>query len=310
MIERLRALCMAAFAALVIGGCALPKPEFNQTYLPNTAPGAPGKSIELTAAVENNAVKNGRLSAAAIKALPLSLYWIEDDSLLFSILSKDRHKSLHSFLVSRSTGQIKMLEDAERDALLRKLENKIIADKTGSSLAKLAEFAVTAAGALAGGRGGMDLTGLTGKSHRGKHFLGKLENNGNVLDIDATVGRSKWAILSSFYDCYYEIKNRQTGEMLNGKAKIEKVGKEQESLENWLKSWKISPDGRSYLIEKTATLIGPENGEDTLIANYPYAALDVNPDWDRIALLMINKDEKTKQVNYWIEFYPFSYRHK
>lgn len=298
-----------AIAILVIAGCASPKPKFDQTYLPNAVPGSPGKRIELAAAV-NNAVKKDHLSGSNIKALPLSLYWIEDDCLLFSILSKDRHKSLHSFLVSRSTGQIKTLEDAERDALLRKLENKIIADKTGSSLAKLAEFAVTAAGALAGGRGGMD---LTGKSHRGKHFLGKLENNGNVLDIDATVGRSKWAIFSSFYDCYYEIKNRQTGEMLNGKVKIEKAGKEQESLENWLKSWKISPDGRFYLIEKTATFIVPGTEDDTvqtLIEDYPYAALDISPIWDQIALLMNKEDEKTKQMNYWIEFYPFSYRNK
>jgi len=75
------------------------------------------------------------------------------------------------------------------------------------------------------------------------------------------------------------------------------------SQENWLKSWKISPDGRFYLIEKTATFIVSGNKEDTvqsLIENYSYAALDVSPNWDQIALLMTKEDEKTKQMNYWI----------
>ena len=308
--KRLIASCLVAFTTLVIGGCALPKPEFNQTYLPNTVPGAPERRIELTAAV-NNAVKNGRLSAPDIKALPLSLHWIEDDALLFSILAKDRHKSLQSFLITRSTGQIKALEDAEKDALLSKLENKIIADKTGSSAAAFGKFVLTAATALAGWRGGMGISG--GGSHGGEHFSGTLENDGYVLDIDAAVKRNKWSIFPSFYNCYYNIKNRQTGETLKGKMEIEKSGKKQESLENWLKSWKISPDGRYYLIEKTATFIVPGNDDDsvqTLIEDYPYAALDISPIWDRIALLMNKEDEKTKQMNYWIELYPFSYRNK
>lgn len=301
MMKRLIVLCMVAFAALAIGGCTHPKPEFNQTYLPNTVPGLPQKRIDLTAADVN------KKTSSDIQALPLSLYWIEDDNLLFSILSKDRHKSLYSFLVTRSTGQIKALEDAEKDALLRKIEKKIIPDKTESSLAEFAKFVLGVTVALVA-RGG-------GSSGGGEHFQGKIENNGYVLDIEATVeqGKGTWAIFYSTYNCYYKIRNRQTGETIKGKEKIEKLGEEQESLENWLKSWRISPDGRFYLAGKTATFIVPENNEDTvqtLIENYSYVALDVSPKWDHIALLMVKEDEKTKQRNYWIEFYPFDYRSK
>jgi hypothetical protein len=302
MMKRLIVTCTVALTALIVGGCALSKPEFNQTYLPSSVPGAPERRIELTAAVVN------KKTGSDIKAHPLSLHWIEDDNVLFSILSKDRQKSLHSFLVTRSTGQIKALEDAEKDALLSKIENKVVADKSGSIVAELAKFAMAATVAIVA-RGGSGSGG-------GERFQGKLEISGYVLDIDATVDSGKWvwAIFYSSYDCYYNIKNNKTGETLNGKAKIEKLGQweEHESLENWLKSWRISPDGRFYLIEKTATFIVPENNDtvQTLIENYPYAALDISPKWDQIALLMVKEDEKTKQKNYWIEFYPFSYRNK
>jgi len=303
--KRLIESCMVAFTALVIGGCALPKPEFNQTYLPNTAPGVPSERIDLTMAIDS-ALKRSRLSASDLNTLPLSLFWIEDDALLFSIFSKDRQKPLHNFLVTRSTGQIKMLENAEKDALLSRTERDTIFDKTGSTAGGLTKFALEATIALAGLHGGMNISG-----GGGEHFSIKLENNGYVLDIDATVKRNKWSIFPSSYNCYYNIKNEQTGETHEGKVKIEKSGKKRESLENWLKSLKVSPDGRFYLIEKTSTVIGPGNKGDTvqrLIENYPYASLDISPIWDRIALLMTKKNEKTKQMDYWIEFYPFSYK--
>ncbi len=305
MMNRLLVSYLAVSTALILGGCALPKPEFNQTYLPNAAPGAPDGRIELTAVLADQAAKDWHMTGSDIKALPLSLYWIKDDNLLFSILSKDRHKSLHGLLVTRTTGQVRMLEDAENDALPGRFEKNIL---TGSGAAEVAKFFTETAAAVAGLRGGMDISGRPGE-----HFSGTLENNGYVLDIDARVKRNKWSIFPSSYDCYYRIKNSRTGEMLEGKTKIEKSGKKRESLENWLKFWKISPDGRFYLIGKTATFIDSENRGDSvqrLIENYPYASLDVSPGWDRIALLMAQKNEKTKQMDYWIEFYPFSYKHR
>jgi hypothetical protein len=308
MIKRLIVSCLAAYTALMIGGCTPPKPEFNQTYLPNAAPGAPVERIELTEMLANKAAKNWHMSGSDIKALPLSLHWIGDDNLLFSILSKDRQKPLHSLLVIRRTGQIRVLEDAEQDALMSGVEKNILADNTGSWAAELAKFAVQATTTLAGLHGGMNIDGGSGE-----HFSGKLENNGYVLDINARVKRNKWSVFPSSYNCYYSIKNSRTGETLEGKAKIEKSGKKRESLENWLRSWKISPEGRFYLIRKTATFIDPENGGNTdcrLIEHYPYVSLDVSPSWDRIALLMTKKNEKTKQTDYWIEFYPFSYKNR
>jgi hypothetical protein len=47
-----------AITILLVGGCSHPKPEFNQTYLPNTIPGAPGRKIELTAAVVNKETRS------------------------------------------------------------------------------------------------------------------------------------------------------------------------------------------------------------------------------------------------------------
>jgi hypothetical protein len=302
MMKRLIMLCVTAIAALVFGGCAHPKPDFNQTYLPKTAPGSPERRIELTTAVVNKATKNG----TEVKARHLSLYWIENDDLLVSVLSKDRRKVSYSFLVSYSTGQVKAIEDAEKDALLSKIEKKVSADKKGSSVGEFIGLIVQATITIAAGGGGGSGSG------GGSRFLGNIENNGYVLDIDATVDRrSKWSIFPSSYECSYKIKNRQSGETLKGKAVIDKLGEEQASAVNWLKSWRISPDGRLYLIGQTATLIDSENNEDTvhaLIENYSYAALDVSPKWDEIALLMIKVDEKTKQKSYWIEFYPFDYR--
>ena len=295
MMKRFILPCMVIFTMLVANGCAHPKPEFNRTYLPNTVPGVTNKRIELTAELVDRSAGTGH---------PLFLYWVEEDNLLLSILDADRRKSLYSFLVTASTSEIKQLEDTEKDALLSKIEKKIIVDKTGSSVVEFVGFALQVTISLAGGGGG---SGSGGTSH----FLGNIENNGYALDIDATVRRSKWDIFPSAYNCSYQIKNRQTGRTLKGKARIKKQGSKQESLENWLKSWRISPDGRSYFIGKTATLIDSESKRDaaqSLIEHYSYVELDISPRWDQIALLVILEDEATRQVRYWIEFYPFWYR--
>jgi hypothetical protein len=301
--KRLIVSCMVAFTALVIGGCALPKPEFNQAYLPNAVPGSPQKRIDLPRYVTDKAsVKKWGLFGKSTTCLPASLYWVEEDNLLFNISREENKSVLHSFLIIPSTGEIKLLEGAEMDALLSNIEKGASVASTKTAAGKTAQVITSI------------LVGLAGKDAKFEEpYKGRIENNGTILDFDIKM-KEKWAGFSSTdYDVAYAIKNKQTGNTVSGHSRVafKNENEVENELKTWLKSWRVSPDGRYYLIGKTVTVVDSIGGAfTTLIENYEhaYAGLDISPRWDRIALLIIKQDGKTKQMNYWIEFYPFDYR--
>ncbi len=309
-------LSVVVIAILIIVGCApLPKPEFNQTYLPNTVPGSPLKRIVLTQAViDKVSVKEKvRRSYYLISYLPASMYWIEKDNLLFNIFSQDYFDTLlYSFLVIPSTGQIKLLEGAEKDALLSKMEKSL---RYASSETLADDIAKTTIGVLSA------LTGGPGIRFK-KDYNGKLENNGTDLNFIISLKYHRGGAFSSaYYDCHYTVTNSRTGTTFeaNRRIKNEDVGEYKLNddtvkyeVKDWLKSWRVSPDGRYYMIGKTAIFVDPEKKSafTALIENYSFTGFDISPGWDEIALLIIKEDEKTKQMNYSIEFYPFSYRNK
>ncbi len=316
--KRLIVSCMVAFTALVIAGCARPKPEFNQTYLPNTVPGSPQKRIDLPKYVTDKAsVKKWSLFGKSTTYLPTSVYWVEEDNLLFNVLSEGKKSLLYSFLIIPSTREIKLLEGAEKYALLGEIDKNtslVSSETKGKRALKGVATALIAAlqiaGALAGGGGGGSGPNFS------DDYQGKIENNGTVLNFDISIKKKGGSAFSSaYYACGYVAKNSRTGTTLSGKRRFADIDEDrvEHEVKEWLKSWRVSPDGRYYVIGGSATFVDPEeeySAFTNLIENYDrvYAGFDINPRWDKIALLNIKEDEKTKQVNYWIEFYPFDYR--
>jgi hypothetical protein len=236
------------------------------------------------------------------------VYWVEEDNLLFNVMSEDKKSLLYSFLIIPSTSEIKLLEGAERHALLGEIDKNASLVSTETWAGKTAKTIVSALSGLTGGRG------IT----FGKPYTGKIENNGTVLNFDISIKRAGGgsAFSSAYYVCDYVAKNSRTGTTLTGNRRFADIDEDrvEPEVKDWLKSWRVSPDGRYYVIGGSATFVDPEEEENStytnLIENYDrvYAGFDISPRWDKIALLNIKDDEKTKQMNYWIEFYPFDYR--
>ena len=307
--RRLILLGVATFIFMAISGCTHYKPEFNQTYLPNTVPGSPQKRIDLPKYVTDKAsVKKWSLFGKSTTYLPTFVYWVEEDNLLFNIMSEGNKSLLYSFLIVPSTGEVKLLEGAEKYTLLGKIEKNVSFASTETKAGVIAKEIGRALVAFAfqadpGGK---------------RDYVGQIENNGTVLHFDITIREKGASALStaSKYSSEYVVKNRQTGSTVEGTGITvisQKVDQAEYEFRKWLKSWRVSPDGRYYVIGNTVTFVDPEEeyGAFTnLIENYDrvYAGFDINPRWDKIALLNIKEDKKTKQMNYWIEFYPFDYR--
>jgi hypothetical protein len=304
---------------LFAAGCAPPpKPEFDQTYLPNTVPGSPQKRIDLPKLVTDKAlVRKWGLFSNSTTYLPTSLYWVEEDNLLFNITSEDNKSLLYSFLIIPSTGEIKLLEGAEKDALLGEIDKNtsfVSSETTGNKVLKGVAtaliIALQVAAAAAGGGGSGSGPNFS------EDYKGKIENNGTVLNFDISIKKKGGGAFSSaYYACGYAARNSRTGTTLKGDSRFadDSEGGVEHEVKEWLKSWRVSPDGRYYVIGSTATFVDPEEeyaAFANLIKNYDraYDGFDINPRWDKIALLNIKKDDKTKQMNYWIEFYPFDYR--
>lgn len=307
--KRLIASCMVAFMVLAIAGCALPKPEFNQTYLPNSVPASPQKKIDLPKyAADKASVKKWGLFGKSTTYLPTSLYWVEEDNLLFNIASEDGKSLLYSFLIIPGTGEVKLLEGAEKYTLLGKIEKNVSFASTETKAGVIAKEIGRALVAFA----------FQADSGGKRYYVGQMENNGTVLHFDITIREKGASVLStaSKYSSEYVVKNRQTGSTVEGTGVTvisQKVDQAEYEFRKWLKSWRVSPDGRYYVIGNTVTFVDPAEGIfTTLIENYEhaYAGFDISPRWDKIALLIVKEDERTKQKNYWIEFYPFDYRKK
>lgn len=315
---------VVGFLCMAISGCTHYKPEFNQTYLPNTVPGAPQKRIDLPQYVTDRAsVKRTASFFTSTTYLPVSLHWLEEDNLLFNIISEDKKSVLYSYLIIPSASEIKLLEGAEKYALLGEIEKNaslVSSESLGKRAFKgfVTALAVAAyvAAAVAGGGGGGSIGSGSGFSD---DYQGKIENNGTVLDFDIKIRSERgWAFSStSSYSLKYVAKNERTGNAVRGKTllnisnDVHQANKDivQDEARKWLQAWRVSPDGRYYVIGASATFVEAEDGyEEELISNYDriYDGFDINPRWDKIALLNSKEDERTGQMDYWIEFYPFA----
>jgi len=308
--RRLMLFGIVTFMMMATSGCTLIKPEFHQAYLPNAVPGSPQKRINLPKLVtQKTLAKRGGFFSKS-RYFPTSLYWVEEDNLLFNVMSEGRQSVLYSFLIIPSTGEIKLLEGAERYALLSELDKRtslVSAETAGSQfikgVGKVLAFTLSIALAAAGGSS-------SGSGDFADDYKGRIENNGTVLDLDIELKRSG--------QLKYTTKNDRVENTLKGEVLLESNGNKDSVVDNagkWLNSWRISPDGRYYVISSSATIADSKEEYSAfteLIENYDleYAGFDINPRWDKIALLNAKENEKTKQMNYWIEFYPFDYRNK
>jgi hypothetical protein len=306
--RRLMLFGMVTFMMMAISGCTHIKPEFNQTYLPNAVPGSPKKRIDLPKLVTQKTVAKRGGFFSKSRYFPTSLYWVEEDNLLFNVMSEGKQSVLYSFLIIPSTGEIKLLEGAEKHVLLGELDKRtslVSAETAGSQFLKGAASAliitlqIAAAAATGGGNLGTDFA---------DDYTGRIENNGKVLDFDISIKRSGKVT--------YTTKNNRTENTLKGEVLLESTGNIDSvdyNARKWLNSWRISPDGRYYIISSSAMIADSKEeyaAFEELIDSYDqvYAGFDINPSWDKIALLNSKEDERTKQVTYWIEFYPFDYR--
>ncbi len=220
---------------------------------------------------------------------------------------------LHSFVVNPATGEIRLLEGAEKSALAGDLDKRISFVRTDSVLGEILKTVAMIAVAVASRGGG-------GSGSDAEHYAGTVDSNGTALNLKLSVTRKKHSPFGSrYYDCNYSIKNGRTEKKLKASSEIEiddvdykpKKNTLVYELKDWLRSWRVSLDGRYYLAGKTATLINAGDGSSSaLIDNFSpaYAALDINPSWEKIALLKIKQDRKTQRVHYAIEFFSFAYR--
>jgi hypothetical protein len=278
--------------ALLYSGCAASNAEFNRTYLPDAVPGSPQKTINLPQNVIEGMKEHLFLHD---RLLPVSLLWIEEDNLLLTILSKDGDSVVNSYLISLKTGAIKQLDNTERESLFSRLERRVSVtdpETTGEKVAKtivavVVTLAVIAA-AVAGGSGG----GGFSSKHK---YKATVQDNGFTLDLDISLKESRGSCT---------IRNSQTGEAKKTSFPwpydVSEI-----AVRAWLNSWRISPDGQFLMID--GELVGPRKRLVPLIKHYKswYSGFDVNPRWDTIVLLSLDKAED-RQQQYRIEFYPFS----
>ncbi len=244
---------------------------------------------------------------------------MEQDRLLLNVHGgKYSDTLLDSVLIVPSTNEVRLLEADERRALastMEKSSNVVSADTWVDGIANVGK-------AVIGLAIGIATRGSGGGGSSKDHYAGTIENNGTVLSFDiAAESRKHWGgpFASRYFHCDYSVKNGLTGETVKANRVIDQGDVQYKlkhktviyELKDWLKSWRVSPDGRHYLIGKSATLVDPKTGTlTTLIENYrdEYAGFDVSPQWDKIALLKTWQDEKTGQTKYWIEFYRFEIR--
>jgi hypothetical protein len=107
--KRLIAAGMLFVAIGTMAGCAHMAPEFNQAYLPKAAPESPQKRIDLTDTVADKVAVTKGMLWRSVSYLPVSLYWLGEDKLLFNVRSGDDADTvLHSFVVDPATGVIRL----------------------------------------------------------------------------------------------------------------------------------------------------------------------------------------------------------
>ncbi|HAR44648.1 MAG TPA: hypothetical protein DCS05_00335, partial [Nitrospiraceae bacterium] len=230
-----------------------------------------------------------------------ALTWIGQDTLLVTVLRREKREPdtwLYSFAVKPGTGEVRLLDDAEQEAIRKTIERNA-SEADSSALAEFGMFVIMLAIVVVSGGRATD----SGESS-GSSFEGVIENNGYDLTMKAKYGKRFWAF--SRRQWRYSVKNNQTGRVFKGHYRPSEDAVE--AFESWLKSWRISPDGRYYLIGKTASIIDSESraAHTAFMSDYSNAGLDVSPSWDQVAILMMKPDERTGRLKCWIEFYPFT----
>ncbi len=279
--------------ALIYPGCAVSTAEFNRTYLPDAVPGSPQKTINLPQNIIERMKEHLFLHD---RLLPVSLLWIEEDNLLLTILSKDGDSVVNSYLISSKTGTIRQLDNTERESLFSRLERRVSVtdtETTGEKVAKtIGAVVVTLAVIAAAVAGAHSSVGGFSSKHK---YKATVEDNGFTLDVDISLKESRGQCT---------IRNSQTGEAKKTSFPwpydVSEI-----AVRAWLNSWRISPDGQFLMID--GELVGPRKRLVPLIKHYKswYNDFDVNPRWDTIVLLSLDK-AGDRQQQYRIEFYPFS----
>jgi hypothetical protein len=305
---------LVALAALLIGGCAHTLPDFDGTYLPTVVAASPQKRIDLTKPLMDKVTVTTKrfLRSSVTTYHPVSIYWRDDNSIVVNVRNGDYFDTvLHSFLVNRSTGEIRPLTDDEKATQLSRLEKtKLVSTDTSLGDAAKAIFVLAIAIASRGSGGGGSFD---------SHYASAVDDNGTILNVKLSYQHKTYfgPFSPSYYDCKYSIKNDRTGKSMTARRYIEEDDVDYDlkdeavrhEITDWLRAWRVSPDGRYYLNGKTATLVDSEDETfSTLIRDYraKYPQLDINPSWDTVALLKVETREK-KPVSYAIELYPFKY---
>jgi hypothetical protein len=285
--------------------------------------GLPEKRIDLTAAVAKKAERVPFFIPTDVP--PASLIWIEEDTLLVTV--RERDDWLYSFIIKPSTSEIRPLKSDEQEALRNTIEEKELSRKNGlfndfSGVGKVVAglvmgVAVVTVLVVSGGRAAPNIGG-SGRSHgsRGRaapdyDYEAMIENNGYRLRLDASYEKTERFFFDDEYEWLYRVKNEQRGSSFSGKyLLLSRRGKRNmPEFKAWVRSWRISPDGRYYLIGKTATVIDAEAGKvhTVLIKEPRFISADVSPAWNKLAFLMMEKTGKTGLFKCWLEIYPFTY---
>ena len=284
-------LMLSAFFIAFLWGCAGFQPAFNPKYFSSSAPEAPNSRIELTQEVVDT------ISMASIQNLAVnaSIHWVASDNLILrvGVWGKDGHYA--TYLIIPSSGKINKLQGAAEERILKKIDGRIDIESTETKFMKVIR------------------TINYYLLYRGKKtpYIGRVIDGDQVVDIAVKVDTKR------YNNCKIKgtIKNKSNDISIPVKWSSKKHGyKHQSSVKSLFRDFKISPDGRYYVMG-AADVGGPylydsymkrKCKPDWLIRHYRHHAITVDPDWNQIALLRSENSLMQKDNRYWIEIHDFS----
>jgi hypothetical protein len=284
-------LMLSAVLIVFLWGCAGLQPAFNPKYFSSSAPEAPNSRIELTKEV----IDTISTASFQLQTANASIHWVANDNLLLEVGVYGTDGYYAAYLINPSSGKIKRLQGTEEKRILQTIDERIEIRSTETMFTKVI--------------GAIKYYLL----YKGKKtpYVGRVKDGNQAVDVALKVdtkGYKKCKIRG-------KIKNKTNNISIPVKWKSKKHAYDHvNSLEGLFRDFKISPDGRYYIMG-AAYVGGPyvydsymkrKCKPDWLMRHYRHDAITVDPAWKHIALLRSENSFMQKDNRYWIEIHDFS----
>jgi hypothetical protein len=317
------AMSLLLCGVILMSGCLTPgKPTLNQTYLPNAQPDMPLKKIPLDADILKE-----------IESKYVSLFWLSEDNILldfgpkgltgvwretplFGNNEKLRKSNSIRYVVIPSKNEIKRIEGAEEEAIIKSIDEKVKITTTDTKVSRGLQFFFSIGG-----------------GSRGEVYHGTIEDNGNSADIELYIsektqkssysgGGGFFGAMSAFsagfgaVSCDVAELNAAITNARNGNAipvtmrwlcPLASGAGHKDRIDALLRKVSISPDGNFYFIGPFLydSRQGKKSKPVFLFENYRELDQAINPSWTKIVVLRFQRLEK-KKYEIWLEIFPLN----